>query len=191
MNVPQAETRRNHPFTLIELLVVIAIIAVLMGLLFPAIGLVKNNAKITKAKSEMNSIVLAIKSYESTYGILPWTSSVSPIKDSCSVASSHADTTNDITYNTLIGILTGTNARKMIFLDPRATGSTYTDPWGIDYIILLDVNYDGKIRLPEDVVAKQKTYGTSVADSLNGSVFVYCYGNDKVIGGSNDIVSWE
>jgi prepilin-type N-terminal cleavage/methylation domain-containing protein len=63
---------KRKAFTLVELLIVISIIAVLAGLLFPAIGKVKDKAKRVQAKAQANSLVLAVKSYESTYGLLPW-----------------------------------------------------------------------------------------------------------------------
>jgi len=178
-------TPRRRTFTLIELLVVIAIIAVLMGLLFPAIGLVMGNAKNTRAKSEMNSIVMAVKNFESTYGLLPWNSLANPPDDSSSFAKVGYET---ITYATLIGILTGTNARKTVFLDPRADSANYKDPWNTDYEVLIDTNYDGEIRTPQALATRQKNIPTNTA--LKGSVFVYSYGPDKAAAGNDDVVSW-
>jgi prepilin-type N-terminal cleavage/methylation domain-containing protein len=174
----------RRTFTLIELLVVIAIIAVLMGLLFPAIGLVMDNAKTTRAKSEMNSIIMAVKNYEATYGLLPWNSPAPP-NDSSSFAAGGYQT---ITYATLIGILTGTNARKTVFLDPRADSANYKDPWNTDYVVLIDTNYDGEIRTPQALATRQKNIPSNTV--LKGSVFVYSYGADKTAAGNDDITSW-
>jgi len=58
-------------FTLIELLVVIGIIAVLAGLLLPAISSVSRRAKIKIAKTEMSSLAGAILQYEQEYSRMP------------------------------------------------------------------------------------------------------------------------
>lgn len=65
--------RRSRPaaFTLIELLTVIAIIAILMGLLFPAINTVKENARKVQAKNDIANIVASVKHYYTEYGKYP------------------------------------------------------------------------------------------------------------------------
>ncbi|MEJ2647701.1 MAG: prepilin-type N-terminal cleavage/methylation domain-containing protein, partial [Sedimentisphaerales bacterium] len=66
-----AAKRKKTGLTLVEILVVLGIIALLLGLLLPAMTTVKNSAKEVKQKAQFGSINLALVTFKNDYGDYP------------------------------------------------------------------------------------------------------------------------
>lgn len=145
--------KNNRPktgFTLIEMLVVIAIIALLAGLLFPAITAALQTSYRRRAAVNCQAIEQAIVMYMNDHnGRFPI-----PIGQ-------HGDDDNTIdevgdaneTYSknilrVLMALNVDLNPKRKVYLSTEvpSTDGTYRDPWGTQYQIILDRNMDGKIN---------------------------------------------
>jgi len=69
-------SRTHSGFTLIELLTVIAIIAVLMGLLLPALNPATSGVKRAAASNDIKQFTVAVKAFYTDYGVYPIDSAI-------------------------------------------------------------------------------------------------------------------
>jgi prepilin-type N-terminal cleavage/methylation domain-containing protein len=63
--------KARRGFTLIELLIVIAIIAILVGMLLPAIQKIRESANRAKCQNNLHNLGVAIRNYENQLQVLP------------------------------------------------------------------------------------------------------------------------
>jgi prepilin-type N-terminal cleavage/methylation domain-containing protein len=206
---------RPHPrqsvlaFTLIELLTVITIIAILMGLLFPAIGIVKDQARKAEAKAAVAQIAASVKQYYTEYGKYPVadyvTGTPADLKLGDQTKSGASDSNADL-FNILRARNVGRNAdnlynpRRMSFfehkpvgdpsapksgfLDSAGSGSVgaFYDPWGRQYTIVIDANYNDIINVSTSYAdfTEQSQEGTD--RGVRAGVGVFTLGKDGDIG---------
>lgn len=127
----------RHAFTLMELVIAIAIIALLIGVTVPMVGGVMQDARISRAKADIDSIAKAILSLYQDTSFWPTDANIS--------------TVNDWNHerNGLLGNSTGAPNRypnwKGAYLDKRIEN----DPWGNPYVY----QGNGRIRRPVSILS--------------------------------------
>jgi len=67
----KVRVKSHRAFTLVELLVVIAIIGILVGILLPAVQMIREGARRTECINNIRQLALGVMNYESARGHLP------------------------------------------------------------------------------------------------------------------------
>jgi prepilin-type N-terminal cleavage/methylation domain-containing protein len=209
----QKSPGRSSAFTLIELLVVMAIIAILIGLLFPAFRAVQDQAKRTQAKNDLTQIVNAVNAFYTDYGRYP----IAGITET-TFGPGGTPTTNETLFTELRGC-TGTagscpgaaliNTRQIVFISPPdvkdaanprsgiatavANEGQYFDPWGSNYVVRIDGDYNNQVANPYTANAG--------ANPLALGVIALSLGKDQLGGvgsadrnagsAADDVISWQ
>lgn len=129
-------TTIRRAFTLIELLTVVAIIAILVGLLFPAIGSAIKRAERAKAQATVTGLAVAFKGYYNEFG--RWGTNVSASAG-----------------NVTTGVFA--NARGTVLYDFPAkdidSSGNFVDPWRQPYRFQADPSYSGTVSVSGTNVA--------------------------------------
>jgi type II secretory pathway pseudopilin PulG len=189
---------------LVELLTVIAVISILMALLFPAIGIVRESARKAQARSDLMQLVAATKQYYTEYGFYPMNDRQKGANwDTC-----YGDPDGLYSSADLCDILRGIadtgfnsenqlNPRRIVFFEgknvsnaesPRAGFATkdiqgssgkikkgaFVDPWGNEYVVFIDGDYDNQL----DTALSWFYWGQTPAPALRAGVGGTSLGKD-------------
>lgn len=153
---------KTSGFTLIELLVVIVILALLIGLGSKGLRSARISAKKAKARMEMKSIETGIMAYYNKYGKLPAPDTVQGSED-------FDDSEAIIT--TITGNDEGLNPAKYMFLSPQGNGDgIFNDSWGAQYLIVLDTDYDGFIKVVDQTMERKVGVASVGLRGYTGSI---------------------
>ncbi|MCC5844794.1 MAG: prepilin-type N-terminal cleavage/methylation domain-containing protein [Verrucomicrobia bacterium] len=173
-------SHKRSGFTLIEMLVVIAIIAILAGLLFPAINRALETAKRNQASADVRSIAAAITMFYNDYGYLPVPFGEQGVQPGSGSGDFGIEQTQPFPGNNdrsdqlganwavrsrrIIQVLTNEttglpetwrnlNPRGKVFLSMQTLGNQpgeMLDPWGGQYAIKLDLDLNNMIEYYSD-----------------------------------------
>ncbi|HEV3081434.1 MAG TPA: DUF1559 domain-containing protein [Gemmataceae bacterium] len=165
-------TARPRPaFTLIQLLVIIAILAILFGMLFPAIMKVREAAGRVKSQNNLHQIAIACHNYHDNIGRFP------PGNDSNNFSAAayllpyleQANTFKAIDFSKPVTDEANANVRKMqlpVFLSSRDPQQTVKEEWGAtNYLFSAGSQVDLK---DNDGIFFQES-ATRIADITDGT----------------------
>jgi prepilin-type N-terminal cleavage/methylation domain-containing protein len=176
--------RDKKAFTLMELLTVIAVMAVLAGLLLPALNRARARARIAAAESMLASLQVALSMYNMEYGVYP-ASSESGGLNAQQYNGNSFDTEFNGTPNNLVAALTamtkGGPYMEFRGRDLDESGGDYVvlDPWGRAYV------YTARLALDENEIREGNTnphgpFYPDTDDPLNNTYNIYSLGPDGV-----------
>jgi prepilin-type N-terminal cleavage/methylation domain-containing protein/prepilin-type processing-associated H-X9-DG protein len=162
--------RGRRAFTLIELLVVIAIIAILIGLLLPAVQKVREAAARAKCSNNLKQIGLAMHSFHDVNNGLPSTRYCTPLGTPNRGASPVWDTISGFVY--ILPYLEQDNLHRAIYSDPAMVNGTGGSPWSSAFIpwtrVVPTYQCPSESAPAQNGVAP-RNYHMNVGDHYNGS----------------------
>jgi prepilin-type N-terminal cleavage/methylation domain-containing protein len=209
MKTPHFRSRTilaSRAFTLIELLVVISIIAVLMGVLFPVFGQVRESANKTRAKNDALQLVTAVRNYYSEYGRYPLPASAADadfpygpggtkngdLLDELRGINSSSDSINPRGIRFLeVADAKSSSAPKGGIVPSGTSKGNWVDPWGTQYAIVIDGNYNNEINISSIYNDLGTTVQIAVGVASYGKDLKAGKAGNKTFKGSDDVISWQ
>jgi prepilin-type N-terminal cleavage/methylation domain-containing protein len=135
----------KRAFTLVELLVTIGIIALLAGILLPALRAAFVKAEKAQAQTDVKGIESAIRAYFNEYSKIPAPDGWQGNDKDASSASDSREVIHRLMTN---------NPRRIVFLEVSSGPSdgTFLDPWDTQYAVYLDTDYSGDLTVGSNKV---------------------------------------
>lgn len=182
-------------FSLTELLVVVAVIGLLAGLSTVAIPRAMEAGKKAKVKTELTSLVAAVKAYRQEYGRYPINANLADNEFN----SWYGPPTNENGSKELVRILSGENRilggvemnpKGVRFLEGAAPDGTFRDVWGNQYCVKMDTDESGALEY----------YGAAgQGENIKMTVIAVSLGKDRIQNDpdrrltrtSDDVFSWR
>lgn len=173
MRLPCHSGSGRGAFTLAELLVVIGIIGLLIGILATVIPRAVEAGEKAKVKTELTSLVAAVKAYRQEYGRYPINHSLDVNEYTSWYGPGNPPRTNEC--KVLIRILSGENLsfdgiemnpKGVRFLEGASPDGVFMDPWGNQYGLKMDTSEDGKLEY----------YGSNGSNNLSLTVIAVSFG---------------
>ncbi len=136
--------RKKSGFTIVELLTVMAIIAILMGLLVPAMNQVRKLAKDTSQRAQFRTIDTALEQYHGDNAMYP-ESSVSPLSIQLAAVGSHKFT------EALVG-------RDLLGFDPKSSWEPEIDESNKDIYATQQISGTNQSQVDDSLKRRQSPY---------------------------------